>query len=48
MMDKLLTTDGRNGINPDKINEIIKIIVQNIVETEDSTNRYSLHHYSLR
>lgn len=48
LMDKLITTDERNGINPDKIKEIIEIIVSDLVETEDSTNRYSKKHFSLR
>ena len=44
----LLTTHERNGINPDKISEIIDLLVVNKLETEDPTNRYSEHHYSLR
>ncbi len=48
LMDKLVTTDERSGINPDKIKEIVEIIVGDMVESEDKTNRYSLHHYSLR
>lgn len=48
LMDKLITTDERNGINPDKIKEVIEIIVSDLVETEDSINRYSQHHFSLR
>jgi exodeoxyribonuclease V alpha subunit len=44
----LLTTHERNGINPDKINEIINLLVTNHLETEDITNKYSDHHYSLR
>lgn len=47
-LDKLITTDERNGINPDKIKEIIENIVSDMVQSEDKTNRYSLHHYSLR
>jgi ATP-dependent exoDNAse (exonuclease V) alpha subunit len=46
--EKLITTDERNGINPDKISEIISLIIENKVETEDPTKRYSNHHYSLR
>ncbi|MFL5765783.1 MAG: ATP-dependent RecD-like DNA helicase [Bacteroidia bacterium] len=46
--ENLITTHERNGINPDKIAAIIKLIVDNTVATEDSTNRYSKHHYSLR
>lgn len=48
LMDKLITTDEKNGINPDKIKEIIETILSNLVESEDSTNRYSQHHFSLR
>lgn len=46
--DSLLTTHERNGINPEKINEIINLLVENRLETEDRANRYSKHHYSLR
>ncbi|MCX6251654.1 MAG: ATP-dependent RecD-like DNA helicase [Bacteroidetes bacterium] len=46
--DKLLTTHERNGINPDKIKEIITLLVENRLSTEDTTDRYSKHHYSLR
>lgn len=48
LMDKLITTDERNGINPDKIKKIIEGIINDTVDSEDSTNRYSLHHFSLR
>lgn len=48
LMDKLITTDERNGINPDKIKKIVENILSDLVETEDKANRYSLHHYSLR
>lgn len=48
LMEVLITTDERNGINPDKIHKIIEIIISGEVESEDSTNRYSLHHFSLR
>lgn len=44
----LLTTHERNGINPEKILKIIDLIVENNVDTEDPTSRYSKHHYSLR
>jgi hypothetical protein len=46
--DKLITTSERNGINPDKIKAIIDLIINDEVTSEDSTNMYSLHHYSLR
>jgi hypothetical protein len=48
IQDTLLTTGERNGINPSKIKAIIELIINAEVKTEDSTNRYSLHHYSLR
>ncbi|MBP6236519.1 MAG: AAA family ATPase [Saprospiraceae bacterium] len=48
LMDKLITTDERNGINPNKIKEIITIIVNDLVESVDKTNRYSQYHFSLR
>lgn len=44
----LLTTTEQNGLNPEKINDIIELIISGNVDTEDPTNRYSLHHYSLR
>ena len=46
--EKLLSTHERNGINPDKILEIIELLVENKLDTEDPTSRYSKHHYSLR
>jgi hypothetical protein len=48
VQDTLLTTSERSGINPDKIKAIIILIINNELKTEDSTNRYSLHHYLLR
>jgi len=48
LMENLITTDERNGINPDKIKAIIEKIVSDLVDTEDGTNRYSRHHFSLR
>jgi len=47
-MNNLLTTHERNGINPDKIKAIIGFIMSESLTTEDKTNRYSIHHYSLR
>jgi ATP-dependent exoDNAse (exonuclease V) alpha subunit len=44
----LLTTDELRGLSPDKIESIIKLIIDNNIATEDRTNKYSLHHYSLR
>lgn len=46
--NNLITTHERNGINPDKIKSIIDLIMTNNLTTEDKTNRYSIHHYSLR
>jgi hypothetical protein len=46
--DSLITTHEKNGINPDKIKEIIVMIVNNSLKTEDFTNKYSLNHFSLR
>jgi len=46
--DNLITTHERNGINPEKIKEIINLLVNSAVGTEDHTNRYSNHHFSLR
>lgn len=48
VQDKLITTHERNGINPDKIKSILEMIISSNVVTEDPTNRYSLHHFSLR
>ena len=47
-INNLLTTHERNGINPDKIKAIIDLVMDENLSTEDKTNRYSLHHYSLR
>lgn len=46
--DRLLTTHQLNGINPEKIKQIIENIISGNVATEDNTNKYSKHHYSLR
>ncbi len=48
VMDRLITTHELNGISDDKIEEIIKKIMSGDIETEDRTNLYSDHHYSLR
>ena len=48
VQNNLITTSELNGINPDKIKAIIDLIIRGKIETEDKTNRYSLHHYSLR
>jgi len=46
--ERLITTHEINGINPEKIKEIIDLIMENKITSEDPTNKYSLHHYSLR
>jgi exodeoxyribonuclease V alpha subunit len=46
--ERLITTHEKHGINPDKIIEIIRLILSNNVTTEDASERYSKHHYSLR
>jgi exodeoxyribonuclease V alpha subunit len=48
LWDKILTTDEGNGISPTKIEEIINLIIQDKVETEDKHKQYSNHHYFLR
>jgi hypothetical protein len=48
LLPRLITTDELNGINPDKISSIVEHILDGTVETEDKTNRYSQHHFSLR
>jgi exodeoxyribonuclease V alpha subunit len=44
----LITTDERHGIFEDKIEEIIQILIENDISTEDKYNQYSIHHYYLR
>ena len=44
----LLTTDERHGINEDKITEIINLLVNDKLGTEDKYNQFSQHHYFLR
>lgn len=48
MWDSILTTDETNGIIPAKIENIINLIIQDKVGTEDKNNQYSNHHYYLR
>jgi hypothetical protein len=45
---QLLTTDELRGLAPDKIDNIINMIAGDSIATEDKTNKYSTHHYSLR
>jgi ATP-dependent exoDNAse (exonuclease V) alpha subunit len=48
VIDKLITTDELNGIDPSKIDEVIDAIIADNITSTDPFNRYSLHHYSLR
>lgn len=45
--DNVITTDERHGVRAEKIDEVINLILENNVGTEDTTNRYSEHHYYL-
>ncbi len=47
-LSKILTTDELSGIDDEKVASIIEAIVSNSLETEDSSNRYSNMHFSLR
>lgn len=44
----ILTTDETNGIIPAKIENIINLVIEEKVDTEDKHNQYSNHHYYLR
>lgn len=44
----VITTDELSGIDDDKIDTIIAMLVENKLTTEDSSNRYSDMHFSLR
>jgi exodeoxyribonuclease V alpha subunit len=46
--DNVLTTDETNGIIPAKIENIINLLVQDKMETQDKYNQYSNHHFYLR
>jgi len=46
--DNVITTDESNGINSLKIEELIELLINDEVDTEDKYNRYSNHHYYLR
>lgn len=46
--EKVLTTDETNGISDDKIEAIIKGLLEGSLTTEDPANRYSRMHFSLR
>ena len=45
---QVITTDERNGINPSKIEDLVKLLIEDTVGTEDQNNQYSNHHYYLR
>tara|TARA_R110000764_G_scaffold238954_2_gene337082 strand:- start:25564 stop:29550 length:3987 start_codon:yes stop_codon:yes gene_type:complete len=46
--EQVITTDERNGISPTKIEQLIALIINDEVDTEDKFNQYSNHHYYLR
>lgn len=46
--DNVITTDETNGIVPAKIENVIDLIINDRVETEDKFNQYSGHHFYLR
>lgn len=48
LLNILLTTDERRGINDDKISQIIEQLRKGELTTEDKYNHYSEHHYYLR
>ena len=48
MVDKLISSDELNGIDPKKIDEIIQHIIEGNLVVTDPSFRYSSHHYSLR
>jgi exodeoxyribonuclease V alpha subunit len=47
-LPKVVTTDELKGISDDKIEQLIKMMVDNNLVSEDSTSRYSEMHLSLR
>lgn len=46
--ESLITTDELKGLSIDKIEIIINLIAEGEVTTEDLSNKYSFHHFSLR
>ncbi|ALI98564.1 ATP-dependent DNA helicase [Rufibacter tibetensis] len=46
--DMVITTDESNGVNPEKIKNLIQLIVENQVGNEDKHQQYSNHHFFLR
>ena len=47
-LEKIITTDELRGINDEKIDAIIEDLIKDEVVTEDTSNRYSNMHFSLR
>ena len=47
-LSKVVTTDELKGISDDKIEQIIEMMAENKLLTEDNTSRYSEMHLSLR
>jgi hypothetical protein len=45
---KVLTSDELRGISDEKIEQIISMIADNEMVSEESTSRYSEMHFSLR
>jgi exodeoxyribonuclease V alpha subunit len=46
--DNVISTDERNGISSQKIEQLIETLINDEVSTEDKYNQYSYHHYYLR
>ncbi|WP_150452112.1 ATP-dependent DNA helicase [Arenibacter lacus] len=46
--DNVISTDERNGISSQKIEQLIESIINDEVGTEDKFNQYSNHHFYLR
>ena len=48
LWDQVINTDETNGITPQKIEEVIDLIISDDVNTEDDYNQFSNHHFYLR
>ena len=48
LWDQVITTDETNGITPQKIEEVIDLIISDDVKTEDDYSQFSNHHFYLR
>ena len=46
--DQVITTEESNGITPSKIGQLIEMIINDDVGTEDQYDQYSNHHFMLR